>query len=288
MNATPRSLKDLRTEIDAIDRELHALIRRRGGLAGEIAEIKKRDGLDKVRPGREAMLLRALVERHEGAFPVGSVLRIWRELISSLVAMEMPEYSVAVYATGDDQGCWDLARDQFGSHTPMTAHPSGRDAIAQVFDGPASLAVVPCPTEDAPGAWWPNLCALNAPRILYRLPFAGRGNARGGDGDAPDALAIGRMTAEATGDDRTVLVLETSGDLSRTGLAEILNSSDLRPTLLAPNAAGSRLCYAEVEGFVDQIEDMRLKLLEGRDSIERVTIIGNYATPMGDFATTGD
>ena len=154
MNATTRSLEELRTEIDAIDRELHALISRRGGLAGEIAEIKKRDGLDKVRPGREAMLLRALVERHDSAFPVGSVLRIWRELISSLVAMEMPEYSVAVYATGDDQGCWDLARDQFGSHTQMIAHPSGRDAIAQVFDGAASLAVVPCPTEDAPGAWW--------------------------------------------------------------------------------------------------------------------------------------
>ena len=288
MNATLRSLDQLRNEIDAIDRELHALICRRGGLAGEISEIKKRDGLDKVRPGREAMLLRALVARHDGALPVGSVLRIWRELISSLVAMEMPEYSVAVYATGDDQSCWDLARDQFGSHTPMTVHPSGREAIAQVFDGTASLAVVPSPTEDAVGAWWRNLCALNAPRILYRLPFAGRGNARGDGGDGPDALAIGRMTAEETGDDRTVLVLETDGNLSRTGLSEILTSSNLRPTLLAPDAAGARLCYAEVEGFVDQVDDMRLKLLEGRDSIERVTIIGNYATPMGDLATTGD
>ena len=40
MNATTRSLEELRTEIDTIDRELHALISRRGGLAGEIAEIK--------------------------------------------------------------------------------------------------------------------------------------------------------------------------------------------------------------------------------------------------------
>ena len=96
-------------------------------------------------------------------------------------------------------------------------------------------------TEDAVGAWWRNLCALNAPRILYRLPFAGRGNARGDGGDGPDALAIGRMTAEETGDDRTVLVLETDGNLSRTGLSEILTSSNLRPTLLVPDAAGARL-----------------------------------------------
>ena len=71
-------------------------------------------------------------------------------------------------------------------------------------------------------------------------------------------------------------------------MSEILNSSNLRPTLLASDAAGAWLCYAEVEGFVDQVDDMRLKLLEGRESIERVTIIGNYATPMGDLATTGD
>lgn len=283
MSATPRSLDELRQEIDAIDRQVHELIQQRGGLAGEIAEIKKRDGMDRVRPGREAALMRSLVERHNGAFPAGAVLRIWREIISSLVRMEMPEYSIAVYAAGEDQGYWDLARDQFGSRTPMTAHPSARDAISQVFDGSASLAVVPCPTEDEPGTWWPNLCAPNAPRVLYRLPFFGRGNARGGLGDAPDALAIGRMTSEETGDDRTALVVETGGDLSRTGLSEIFTSANLQPTLLAPSAAGARLCYVEVEGFVAP-DDMRLKMLDGRDAIERMTIIGGYATPIGDPA----
>jgi chorismate mutase/prephenate dehydratase len=284
MNATPRSLDELRQEIDAIDRQVHALIQQRGGLAGEIAEIKKRNGLDKVRPGREAALMRGLVARHEGAFPAGALLRIWREIISSLVLMEMPEYAVAVYAAGDDQGCWDLARDQFGSRTTMTAHPSARDAISQVFDGAAALAVVPCPTEDEPDTWWHNLCAPNAPRILYRLPFFGRGNARGGSGDAPDALAIGRMTLEETGDDRTALVLETGGDLSRSGLVEILTAASLRPTLLAPSAAGARLCYAEVEGFIAS-DDMRLQMLATRDTIERMTVIGCYATPMGDLVS---
>ncbi|MEE2689010.1 MAG: chorismate mutase [Pseudomonadota bacterium] len=276
MDATLRSLEELRHEIDMIDSELHSLICRRGGLANEIAEIKHRAGLDKIRPGREAILLRNLVARHEGDFPVGAVLRIWRELISSLIQMEMSDYAVAVYAKGEDQGFWDLARDQFGSRTPMTTHPSARDAISQVIDGTAALAVVPCPSEDMPGDWWPNLCVLTAPRIVYRLPFFGRGNARGGSGDA---LAIGWMSAEKTGDDRTVLVLETRGDLSRTRLSKLLSETDLKPTLLAPNAAGARLCYAEVEGFVVD-GDMRLKFLQDDESIDRATIIGNYATPM--------
>ena len=146
MSAAPRPLDELRQEIDAIDRQLHALIQQRGGLAADIAEIKKLESIDRVRPGREAVLLRALVERHEGEFPIGALLRMWREMISSLVLMEMPEYSVAVYASGDEQACWDLARDQFGSRTPMTMHLSARDAISQVLNGAAALAVVPSPT----------------------------------------------------------------------------------------------------------------------------------------------
>ena len=159
MSTAPRPLDELREEIDTIDRQLHALIQQRGGLAADIAEIKKLESIDRVRPGREAVLLRALVERHEGEFPTGALLRMWREMISSLVLMEMPEYSVAVYAFGEDQACWDLARDQFGSRTPMTTHPSARDAISQVLTGKTSLAVVPSPTEEAPGNWWQNLRA---------------------------------------------------------------------------------------------------------------------------------
>jgi hypothetical protein len=80
------------------------------------------------------------------------------------------------------------------------------------------------------------------------------------------------------------LVLETGGDLSRSGLVEILTAASLRPTLLAPSAAGARLCYAEVEGFIAS-DDMRLQMLATRDTIERMTVIGCYATPMGDLVS---
>ncbi|MEC7574515.1 MAG: chorismate mutase, partial [Pseudomonadota bacterium] len=173
----------------------------------------------------------------------------------------------------------------FGSRTPMTVHPSARDAISQVIDGAAALAVVPSPTEDAPGNWWLNLRAPNAPKILYRLPFFGRGNARGGNSDAPDAFAIGHMTPEATGDDRTAIVLETVGDLSRSGLTDILSGAELTLTFLAPTTAGARVCYAEVEGFVGP-DDPRLMMLLGREAIKQIPIVGTYATPIGDPALT--
>ena len=282
MNAKTRSLDDLRHEVDEIDRQIHTLIQQRGGLAVEISEVKNRCGLDKVRPGREADLLRELVKRHKGSFPIGGVLRIWREIISSVVTMEMPNYSIAVYAHDEHQGFWDLARDQFGSQTPMTGHTNVRDAISQVFKGEAAFAVVPRPTEDTPGLWWQYLCAPDAPQILYRLPFFGRGNARAGIGEVLDALAIGRMKPEETGKDCSAFVMETIGEFSRTGLAKFLSSADLQPMLMVPSGVGQQLCYCEVKGFVIP-DDARLRRLESFGEIERLTVIGHYATPIGNL-----
>ena len=67
MSGAPKSLDELRQEIDVIDRQLHTLIQRRGGLAGEIAEIKKQESIDRVRPGREAVL-RALANGMKANF----------------------------------------------------------------------------------------------------------------------------------------------------------------------------------------------------------------------------
>ena len=58
MTARPRTLDDLRIELDSIDTQLHELIMRRGALASEIAAIKARDDIERVRPGREAVILR--------------------------------------------------------------------------------------------------------------------------------------------------------------------------------------------------------------------------------------
>src|SRR3989304_6084616 len=105
-------LTALRKEIDAIDAEIHALIMRRAAITESIRGLKAGDEL-KLRPGREANILRALVARHTGAFPRTQLVRIWREILSASLAMQGP-FSVAVFATETAYGLWDLARDHFG------------------------------------------------------------------------------------------------------------------------------------------------------------------------------
>lgn len=69
MNETGTSLQELRSEIDRIDSDLHALIKQRAALVEEIRRVKARDAITTVRPGREADILRSLLRRHDGPFP---------------------------------------------------------------------------------------------------------------------------------------------------------------------------------------------------------------------------
>ena len=58
--ATQPELLALREQIDAIDRELLALINRRAGVAQHVGEIKKKEGSVVFRPEREAQVIDGL------------------------------------------------------------------------------------------------------------------------------------------------------------------------------------------------------------------------------------
>jgi len=128
MASADNPLDDLRRQIDGIDDALHDLLMRRAEIAERIGKLKSDNagGAPAVflRPGREAIVLRRLVARHRGALPKAVLVRLWRELVSALLRLQGP-FAVAVQGAGHGPGCWELARDHFGSLTPITAHESG-------------------------------------------------------------------------------------------------------------------------------------------------------------------
>ena len=88
--ATPAELLALRDRIDAVDRELLALLNRRAGLALEVGELKKRDGSPVFRPEREAQVIDNLKAANPGPLKADSVAPIWREIMSACRALESP------------------------------------------------------------------------------------------------------------------------------------------------------------------------------------------------------
>ena len=288
MSSSKPILDDLRRQIDAIDDQLHDLLMRRTDIVEAIGKEKKDGKVPAFRPGREAMILRRLVARHAGRFPVGALVRMWREMLAATVGMQA-KLAIAVYAPSAASGYWDLARDHFGSHALMTAYDSIGQVIRAVTDKQASIGVLPMPSEDDADPWWRFIVSSDAatPRVLARLPFAGRGNARAGG----DALAVGSGALEPTGADRSLIVVETRGEVSRARLFSAFSASGLVCNFFAAfdPGGGTRFNLVELNDFVPP-DDKRLTEFKAQigAAVERMLSLGSYGAPLVLDARAGD
>ncbi len=289
------TLDDLRGEIDQIDTALHDLLMRRAALAEQIGQAKlpgPAQGAGKgpavyLRPGREASVLRRLVRRHSGPFPVTSLVRLWREIMSSLLRLQGP-FSVAVLSGGPDTppGLWDLARDHYGAATPMIACQSVSQVMREVSEGRATVGVLPFPEQGEAAPWWPMLLGAgpDEPRVFARLPFYEPASDRGA---TLSAVAIARVAPEATGEDRSLLVIETSEELSRARLTSSLSTAGLPPVYIvdAPRSGVARY-LAEIDGFIAP-NDGRLAQFAAAvgPSLMHVVTLGAYAATLSDEET---
>jgi chorismate mutase len=277
-----KSLDALRREIDRIDDAIHDLIQRRTKVVERVRDLKANDRI-KIRPSREDEILYRLMASHRGNFPKRELARIWRELIVATLSFEGP-FTAAVYAPDRARSCWDLARDQYGTFTPMTTHPSARRVIQKVRDGDAIVGILPLPRQDDPDPWWPHLMAKEpeGPRIIARLPFAGPGNTRFPDAQA---LVISPVDRQPTGRERSLIAIEMAEDVGQAKIAAALRDAGLSLVQIIAwrESHGLGLCLylAEVEGFV-VVEDRSLARFNAAlgARVIRVARLGGYGTPL--------
>jgi len=87
----PKTLAELRIQIDAVDGELLALLNRRAALANEVGEIKRAEGSPVFRPEREAQVINGLQAANQGPLKAENVATVWREIMSACRALEAPQ-----------------------------------------------------------------------------------------------------------------------------------------------------------------------------------------------------
>lgn len=268
------TLNDLRGEIDRLDDQMLDALVRRARIAAEIAPLKAEAGAPLLRPGREAAVLRRLIDRAGPGFDALALIRIWREIMSAALRAQGP-FSVAVAAPENGPACWTLARAQYGASTPMTAAAGAAQAVAAVAEGRAQAAVVPYPQVEEAQPWWARLIADGAPRIVARLPVA---TGLVPEAGCTDGLVVAAMVPEASGEDRTLIALETAEALSRAAIGRAVAGAGLTLVATASGGAGSLINLAEVEGFHvgDTALPQRLIATLG-ESARHVTVIGAYA-----------
>jgi chorismate mutase len=275
------NLDILRQEIDAIDTDLHGLIRRRAEVVGHISSTKPAGGLA-LRPGREAQVLRKRLSLHDGQFPPGAVYRMWREMMSAFTLIQTPGLKIAIYRPADQPGYWDLARDHFGCQIPFVAHDTPAGVLAAVRANTTTIGVVPAPLEADSTPWWPLLAGKDAtlPTVISRLPFLAMPNARA---RGISAFVLARIDAEPSGSDRALVAVEAKNGLSRDRIAAALAKAGLPAftSALDQVLAGVHHYLVEVPGVIVD-GDPRLRDLEAALGLEKgcVATIGAYAVPI--------
>ena len=281
-----QALADLRSQIDKIDSVLHDLLRERAEVIDQVRKVKGKQHIY-IRPGREAQMLRALTGRPQGKLPDGLVVRLWREMISAFTLQEgAMKVAVTVPAKGPDM--WDLARDYYGSFTPLIEAPSAVAAIKAVQAEKATLAVVPFPHECEKDIWWPLLAEdkKNVLTVFASLPFenhkAGRSNARN---SMPHGLVVGKLYPELTGDDHSFVAMQCvhvpEGEMKR-----LLGKAGYKVRNLlvhvSSRAASAPTCFlAEVDGYVGRADTRlsRLRAMLG-SRLQHLAPLGGYAVPL--------
>jgi chorismate mutase len=288
MGSSDSTLDALRREIDEIDDGMHDLLMRRTAVAEKMRSIKGPAAGPYLRAAREAAILRRLVERHGGNFPKVALVRIWREIMSALVRLQGP-FAVAVFAPSEFPHYWDLARDHFGSSTPMIRCTSVEQAVRAASETDGTVGVLPWPHESRHEPWWRHLASEepHTLRIIARLPFAGTGRP-----EEPQAVAVAYMDQEPSGRDRSLLAIATVAEVSRSRFLAAARGAGFAPRFVSEwqdSEPGAEWWYlVEIDEFVAANDPRLARLLEAPEgTIARVVRVGGYAEPLSAAELAG-
>jgi chorismate mutase/prephenate dehydratase len=135
-------LRALRGRIDRLDEQIQRLIGERAQRAQDIAALKQADGSDNFyRPEREVEVLRRVIARNRGPLAGEEMARLFREIMSACLALEMP---MRIAFLGPEGTFTQAAALKHFGHSVHTVPLAGIDEVfREVESGAAHFGVVP-------------------------------------------------------------------------------------------------------------------------------------------------
>ncbi|NCT66139.1 MAG: prephenate dehydratase [Rhodanobacteraceae bacterium] len=136
-------LAEVRARIDAIDRQIQALIAERARFAHQVGKAKGKlaAAVDYYRPEREAQVLRMVVDRNEGPLSDELLVHVFREIMSACLAQQEP---LKIGYLGPEGT---FSQQAVLKHFGRSAHGLPMASIEEVFQeveaGHADFGVVP-------------------------------------------------------------------------------------------------------------------------------------------------
>ena len=189
-------LADIRSKIDALDRQILSAIEDRAALASAVVAAKS--GQHIFRPGREADLIRGLVAASSLSPQMIEV--IWRQMIANNINNQQR----LKIAMSDDGEMRSTAGFCFGAEIDPVIGSNVADVIDAVAKGDADLGVLPYGQDNRPD-WCDDLSRQNGQVFIMGItPFI-KGQEIAGTA-LKDAVIVARQLPDASQADATLCV----------------------------------------------------------------------------------
>lgn len=198
------TLEEVRTKIDAIDKELLRLLNERAECVNIVGTIKHREGLAIYAPQREEQLLRKLAElnkQQSGRLPERSIRAIYREIMSAALALEQP--LTIAYLGPPGSRTHQVALSKFGHGVAYLSEPSALGVFGRVAQKEADYGVLPI-EHSSQGAVHHTLDQF----VDSPLQICAQMLVTGEDDDRSRYIILGTQSSPPSGDDSTMLFIE--------------------------------------------------------------------------------
>ena len=199
-------LDEIRQEIDDLDSRIVDLLIARFAASDRVRQAKAsgpQSASTPYRPGREAIIVRRLMELADGRVPPEVIERVWRTIISSSVLAQAPVRVITVAEVLADQR-YRSAVDLFASTLPIEKVASLKAALDMLFTGDPVLVVLPTKYD------WTRILEKTSEAFGTKVVAL---LSAGSDKPQRSLVVLGRAISEPTGEDETLLV--TTGKLPR-------------------------------------------------------------------------
>ncbi|MBM3859928.1 MAG: prephenate dehydratase [Verrucomicrobia bacterium] len=264
------NLKSLRNQIDTIDQRLVHLLNERTTHVLKIGKIKRAAGQEIYAPHREEAVLQRIVRGNKGPLTNQSLRAIYREVMSSALALEKP---LTIAYLGPEATYSHMASvKKFGSSLRYVPQLNIADVFTEVAKGRADYGVVPIEntTEGAVTHTYDmfvhselKICAQTLLRIRHNLMSSGERPQIRTLYSIPQVLAQCRQWLQL--------------NMPRVELLEV--SSSARAAQIAKEDSSSGAIASELAAEIYGLNIHERHIQDSSENVTRFLIIGRQSSP---------